>query len=89
MQTLSEATIRYCQDHEQHVTAAIRWEADTYALVELLLQGRMQHERDEGHQQKLMLTTLWAQISDFHQQDEVCPGSGLFILSAFGTHVKL
>ena len=35
----------------------------------------MQHERDEGHQQKLMLATMWAQISDFHQQDEVCPGS--------------
>ena len=50
----------------------------------------MQHERDEGHQQKLMLATMWAQITDFHQQDEVCSGSGAVICMLLAdTHVNL
>ena len=57
-------------------------------MSQLLLQGRMQHERDEGHQQKLMLATMWAQISDFHKQDEVCSGPGLVDFCAFGRHTR-
>lgn len=47
----------------------------------------MQHERDNGHQQKLMLATMWAQIADFHQQDEVCSDSGPMALCAVGGRI--